>query len=152
MKNHIHESGKEGSTIMKSNINESEKEGSNMSWVFERWEVEKYTVSIRDREDLGIHVGRNEISLHLKPRDVDTGPVYVTIRFIRAGDAGASGEDVRDTHRSLWVYMREQSFAPMIDLLRNEKPIYWFWNPTKKPPWGMLRTDVFGGEPVGEGE
>ena len=137
---------------MKTQSNESESEGSTMTWVFERWEVEKYIVSIRDREDLGIHVGRNEIYLRLKPRDVDIVPVSVIIRFIREGDTGASGEDVRDTHRILWIYMQEQSFASMIDLLRNEKPIYWFWIPNKTPPWGMLRTDVFWGEPVGEGE
>ena len=123
-----------------------------MSWVFERWEVEKYFVTIRDREDIGIHVGRNVITLNLKPRDVDTVPVSATITFIRAGDTGGSGEDVKVTHRHLWVYMREQSFGPMIDLLRNEKPIYWFWVPNKTPPWGFLRTDVFAGEPVGEGE
>ena len=137
---------------MKKQITKSGKEESTMSWEFERWEVEKYMVTIRDRADLGIHVGRNEIYLYLKPRDVDTVPVEVTIKFIREGDTGASGEDVRDTNRILWVYMREQSFAPMIDLLRNEKPIYWFWIPNKTPPWGYLRTDVFAGEPVGEGE
>jgi len=136
---------------METIVNDSVKAGSTTSWVFESWEIEKYIVSIRDREDLGIQVGRNTITLQLKPRDVDPGLVSVTITFIREGDAGASGEDMKGTHRVMWVCMREQSFAPMIDLLRNEKPIYWFWNPDKTPPWGMLRTDVLG-EPVGEGE
>ena len=137
---------------MKTQINEFGKEGSNMSWEYERWEVEKYIVTIRDREDLGIHAGRNQIYLYLKPRDEDTVPVSVILTFIRAGDTGASGEDVKTKDRVLWIYMREESFAPMIDLLRNEKPIYWFWIPNKTPHWGYLRTDVFAGEPVGEGE
>ncbi len=53
-----------------------------------------------------------------------------------------------DTYGKVKMYFKEQEFPKIVDMLRNEKPLYLFGKETA-PTWFVITTSS---EPVGEGE
>jgi hypothetical protein len=80
------------------------------------------------------------------------GSMLASARFYRAGTTMAPNEFRSDLNAAV-VSFRYDAFAPMVDLLRNETPVYftWFDYSAQVPGriFGMVGTSR---EPVGEAE
>ena len=70
-----------------------------------------------------------------------------TIIFLKDPDEAKSKEDNQASNGFITVYHSEDQLSNIIDVLRNEKPVYLGYSPNWKT--GYITT---GQEPVGEGE
>jgi hypothetical protein len=79
----------------------------------------------------------------------DAGNAMIAeLNFINDGVNATMPPAAVDSYGKVKMYFKEQEFLKVIDMLRNEKPLYLFGQSTT-PVWFVLTTST---EPVGEAE
>ena len=72
---------------------------------------------------------------------------YIGVAFFHRDQATMPDSDRQTAHNTYEVHYTWEDFPQVIDILRNESPVYFRYNPQYK--FGYIST---GKEPVGEGE
>lgn len=99
-------------------------------------EFEEYKATIHDSNYKGVDYS---IQLHLPD-----GEAYLRFSNTTSKDNQITKKADKNVYN---VYFRSEKFSPMIDLLRNEGPLYFYYN--LNTGHSYITT---GDEPVGEGE
>ncbi len=74
--------------------------------------------------------------------------IIAELNFVNDGLFTSIPQAAIDSYGKVKMYFKEQEFLKVIDMLRNEKPLYLFGKETS-PTWFVITTIQ---EPVGEGE
>ncbi len=99
-------------------------------------EVKNYHVLFYGSPE-GYQTNRAQISLY--------GPDGKTAAFVRFNDPGMTFENDYDADGIIRMHMPSTMFENVLDVLRNEKPVYIYFAQGR----GFLSTSM---EPIGEGE
>ncbi len=112
-----------------------------MAW--QRWQIEDYKVHVVTDKTRGYQDIHGFIRLSLAGAD------RATLWAWRAGVTPTlqNGSFPSGGGRHYYGRYRQEAFADLVDLLRNEAPVYFHYNDTTRGAW--VATDP---EPVGDGD
>ncbi|MEI6757587.1 MAG: hypothetical protein FDX18_04820 [Chlorobium sp.] len=99
-------------------------------------EVKNYHILFYGGPD-GYQTNRAQIALY--------GPDGATVAYVRFNDPGMVFENDSETAGRICMHLPSSMFQSVLDVLRNEKPVYIYFAQGR----GFLSTSM---EPVGEGE